>query len=341
MPLSEFELIERVFARRGPHRSDVRRGIGDDGAVLVPPPDQDLVAVVDTLVAGVHFPRETDAGDIGYKALAVNLSDLAAMGAQPAWLTLALTAPEADLEWLERFGEGLGALAERYGMELVGGDTTRGPLSATVQAQGFVPRGRALYRDGAQPGDLIYVTGELGEAGLALASLYGSVRLPAEARKSAMLRLNRPEPRVKEGRVLLDIASAAIDVSDGLTADLGHLLKASGAGAALQADRIPVSSAVRAHMPRTGDDDPALALALTAGDDYELCFTVPPSRQARLEEVAGEAIVPCTCIGAVEAAPGLRWRTGDKREYTPPPGGYDHFAGRPRCPPWIGAAENP
>lgn len=327
MPLSEFELIERVFARRGSHRPDVRRGIGDDGAVLVPPPDQDLVAVVDTLVAGVHFPRETDAGDIGYKALAVNLSDLAAMGAQPAWLTLALTVPEADLGWLERFGEGLSVLAGRYGMELVGGDTTRGPLTVTVQAHGFVPRGRALCRQGAQPQDLIYVTGELGDAGLALRALQGTVTLSHSERNTVMSRLNRPNARVKEGRVLLNIASAAIDVSDGLASDLGHLLKASGAGGTVDVGRVPVSVPVRAHLPPTAHNDPGLALALTAGDDYELCFTVSAARQAQLEEAAADFDVPCTCIGTVEAAPGLRWHTDDDRRYTPPRRGYDHFAG--------------
>lgn len=327
MALSEFELIERLSARLGASRSDVRCGIGDDAAVLVPPPEQDLAVAVDTLVAGVHFPLETAAADIGFKALAVNLSDLAAIGAKPAWYTLALALPEAQQDWLEDFAGGLAELAARYGMGLVGGDTTRGPLCVTVQAFGFVPRGRALRRSGARPGDLVYVTGELGDAGLALCSLDGSVTLSEKAREFVMHRLNRPEARVEEGVALLNIASAAIDVSDGLAADLGRLLKASGAGASVRVDHIPMSAPVRAQSPPSGDEGPALELALTAGDDYELCFTVPPSRRAHLEQAAAGFSVACTCIGAVEVAPGLRWRTGDGRRYTPPRGGYDHFAG--------------
>ncbi|HKJ22977.1 MAG TPA: thiamine-phosphate kinase [Gammaproteobacteria bacterium] len=328
MPLSEFELIERLFTRRGGGRPDVRQGIGDDGAVLVPPPDQDLVAAVDTLVAGVHFPLQTESSDIGHKALAVNLSDLAAMGALPAWYTLALTVPEADPAWLEGFAAGLSALAGRYGMELVGGDTTRGPLSVTVQAHGFVPRGQALYRRGAQAGDLIYVTGELGGAGLALRSLQGGITLSPQVHDDVMQRLNRPEPRFEEGRVLLNIANAAIDISDGLVSDLGRMLKAGAAGATVQTERVPVSAPVRALLPPAGDQDPGLALALTAGDDYELCFTVAEGRRAQLDEAMDRLGRPCTCIGVVEAAPGLRWRMGDGGQYTPPKGGYDHFAGQ-------------
>ncbi|MGD2111948.1 MAG: thiamine-phosphate kinase, partial [Gammaproteobacteria bacterium] len=232
---SEFDIIRRYFMPRGAGRDDVIAGVGDDAAVLRVPAEHELVVCMDTLVGDVHFPQATAPNAIGHKALAVNLSDLAAMGAEPAWATLALTLPENDADWLEQFSRGFFALAERYNVQLIGGDITRGPLSVTVQAHGFVPGGKALRRAGARPGELVCVTGTLGDAALAL-------RLADRAPALLRQRLDYPEPRVAAGIVLRDRASAVIDVSDGLLADLGHLLEADGLGAALRIGDLPRSA---------------------------------------------------------------------------------------------------
>lgn len=313
---SEFELIERFFTRHS-ERDDVELGVGDDGSLLCPPPGQLLVVTVDTLISGVHFPEETAPADIGHKALAVNLSDLAAMGAEPAWVTLAMTLPHAEFPWIESFAEGFFGLARRYNVALVGGDTTRGSLSITVQAMGRVPREKALRRSGARPGDAIYVTGTLGDAGLGLALLQSRAQVPPAYHDFLLARLNRPEPRVEAGLVLRGVASAMIDVSDGLMADLGHLLSASDVGAQIELGLLPRSEAML-------EADPHGRLALTAGDDYELVFTLPPG----MEEVLagqGDRLPPCTCIGRVESRPGLRVmdEEGNPMSFTHP--GYDHF----------------
>jgi thiamine-monophosphate kinase len=319
--MSEFELISRYFTGLGPQRADVIVGVGDDGAVLQPPPGQMLVATVDTLVAGVHFPEDTDPSSLGHKALAVNLSDLAAMGAEPAWATLTLTLPTADEGWLEAFAAGFAALAAEVGIQLVGGDTTRGPLTITVNVLGFVPPGQALLRSGAQPGDLIYVTGQLGDAGLALLALQQELRLPRLDREAVLARLDRPQPRLAVGRALRGIASAAIDISDGFAADLGHILDASGVGAQVQMQRLPVSEPVRRWLPRAG----GWVLPLTAGDDYELCVTVPPARQGEAETAAAEAGCELTWVGVIDARQGLRCSLDDGTDITPSVGGYRHF----------------
>jgi thiamine-monophosphate kinase len=337
MSASEFDLIRRYFAQPGAGRADVLLGIGDDAAVLQPPPGLELVAAIDTLVAGVHFPPDTDADSIGHKALAVNLSDLAAMGAEPAWAMLALTLPQADERWLAEFTRGFFALARAFGVALVGGDTTRGPLTVSVQVQGFVPPGTAFRRGGARPGDLIYVTGCLGDAGLALALGRDAVVGRPTAREYLRRRLDRPQPRVAEALRLRGLARSAIDVSDGLLADLGHILEASGVGATLDLAQLPLSPAFRSCLEAMGaaghpalrQFTPGLAwadLALSSGDDYELCFTVAPGHRAHMDALAAEGL-SCTCIGTIDAEAGLRCRLADGAAYRAARRGYDHFAG--------------
>lgn len=312
----EFDLIARHFSRR-PSRDDVCLGVGDDAALLRPPAGQVLAATVDTLIAGVHFPEQTAPADIGHKSLAVNLSDLAAMGAEPAWVTLAISLPKVDDRWLHAFAEGFYALAARHRVALVGGDTTRGPLCITVQALGWVPEGEALRRAGARPGDDLYVTGTLGDAGLGLAVVQSRMQVDPAHREALLVRLNRPEPRIETGLALRGLATAAIDISDGLAADLGHLLKASGVGARVELDRLPRSDAVRLA-------DPHGRLALTAGDDYELAFTLPPGCEADLARYA-ERLPPYTRIGRIDAAPGLRLIDAQGNPFAFSHRGYDHF----------------
>lgn len=319
--LSEFELIERFFQKRTLHRDDVIVGIGDDGAVLRVPAGVDLVMAVDTLVSGVHFDGDAPADAIGHKALAVNLSDLAAMGAEPAWATVALTMPHADTAWLDGFSSGLLNLAQRYGLEVIGGDTTRGPLTISVQICGTAPGGAAIRRRGARPGDLIYVSGSLGDAGLGLQARRGRILLDPESERFCCERLDRPQPRIKEGIALRGIASAAIDISDGLAGDVAKLLKASDVGATLQLDQIPLSPAVRRHVDASGD----WHLPLAFGDDYELCFTVPAQQRDRLDAAAAEFDSPIQCIGSIEHETGLRCIREDASAYILPRDGYDHF----------------
>jgi thiamine-monophosphate kinase len=319
--VGEFELIERYFTALGAARADVVLGVGDDAALLSVPPGHELVACADTLVAGHHFPLGFDAADIGWRALAVNLSDLAAMGAEPAWATLALTLPAAEEEWLEGFVAGFAALALAHGVALVGGDTTRGPLTLTVQALGFVPCGTALRRRGAAPGDLLYVTGWPGDAAAGLALLQGQLAGAGAARAALELKFRRPEPRVAFGARLRGLASACIDVSDGLAADLGRLAAASGVGAVVRAAELPLS---RALFELAGEDR-AREFALGGGDDYELLFTVPPAARARLGRASAAAGAPaCHCIGEVIAGRGVRV-VGEKGDL-PLPRGWDHFA---------------
>lgn len=333
MTMSEFEIIRRYFAGRGVGRGDVVIGIGDDGAVVRFPPDCDLVTVVDTLVAGVHFPLETRPADVGYKALAVNLSDVAAMGAVPAWATLALTLPQSDEAWLREFARGFFALAEQYGVQLVGGDTTRGPLTVTVQVQAWVRTGQAVRRSGARSGDVIYLTGTVGDAGLALRAWQQKLDLPAPHGDYLFSRLNRPIPRCKEGEALCGVATAMIDVSDGLAADLGHILAASGVGATLNLHEIPLSpsfSAVTASGNHFFDEDDRLRLALSAGDDYELCFTASAAQSRRVEELFSRFPCGCRAIGVIEKIPGLRLKRLDGTLLALERGGYDHFTQDPR-----------
>ncbi|MDQ3959567.1 MAG: thiamine-phosphate kinase [Pseudomonadota bacterium] len=319
MPLGEFDLIHRYFERPIEQRQDVIVGIGDDGAVVRVPPGVELVLTSDTLVAGVHFSEDIPPEDLGYKALAVNLSDLAAMGARPAWATMALTLPQAEEAWLAAFAQGFFELAQRFSVALIGGDLTRGPLSITVQMHGFVPEGRALRRSGAQAGHYIYVTGTLGDAALALTPRLAE--LTDTYRPYLLGRLYRPSPRISEGMILRAIASSAIDISDGLVADLGHILETSHVGAVLEVDRLPLSTALQ----KIKDKKYGWELALTGGDDYELCFTLPPEHQAVLESKRSDFACTVSCIGRIEVERGLRCIEHDGTPYIPQGAGYRHF----------------
>jgi thiamine-monophosphate kinase len=326
--LGEFELIRRFFVRHSAApesgsaaQSGVILGIGDDAALLDMPPGTELVAAVDTIVAGRHFPEGADARSIGHRALAVNLSDLAAMGATPAWATLALTMPSVDAAWLERFAAGLLELADANGVALVGGDTTRGPLTISVQLLGHVPRGAALRRSGARAGDLLAVTGTLGDAGAGL-EFVGAV-LP-ETRPAALELIRRfeyPAPRVRFGLAARGIATAAMDLSDGLVGDLPKLAQASGLAAHVSVERLPMSEAMRAVVPAAQ----ALAWALAAGDDYELLLAVPAPRYAELAAAAGQLNLTLTTIGELRAGGGVTWSLNGG-DFVPGVRGWDHFA---------------
>lgn len=331
MALGEFDLIRRHFSRPAP---GVRLGIGDDAALLDLPPGETLAVTSDTLVAGRHFPLDTPPFDIGWKALAVNLSDLAAMGARPLGVTLALTLPDADDTWLTDFSAGFFALAEAHDVPLIGGDTTRGPLSITVTALGSVPPVQALRRDGAQAGDLVCVTGSLGDAGLGLALALGHdhgwlAALPPAHAAQALARLHRPAPRLAAGLALRGLASAAMDISDGLLQDLGHLCRASGGlGAILALDRLPRSPALSwlaGESPQGARQ--AIEWALAAGDDYELLFTLPPAQHPVLQTLAARLSLPLTCIGTLTATAGMQLRHHDQPWAHPLPAGYQHFHG--------------
>jgi len=315
MPLSEFELIQQFFSNSDTCRPDVSLGVGDDCALLNVPAGKELVVSIDTLVEGVHFIKGADPEALGHKSLAVNLSDLAAMGAEPAWVTLALTLPSVDENWLAAFCRGFARLAAEHNVQLVGGDTTRGPLNISIQAHGFVDAGSALRRDAAQPGDLIYVTGTLGDAGLALQAPQNNLPL------SIQLRLDRPTPRLAEGQALIGLANAAIDISDGLISDLGHICDASGVGAVLQVKDLPCSQAVCDHIQMSND----WSLPLSAGDDYELCVTVAAEKQAEVERLAMDFECGLTKVGYIEAQPGIRCLRADGQDFQQVSAGYEHF----------------
>jgi thiamine-monophosphate kinase len=319
--MNEFTLINHYFKQRTQKRDDVLLGIGDDCALLSVPAQQTLVTSMDTLISGVHFPVPTLASDIGYKSLAVSLSDLAAMGAEPAWVMLALSMPEADKTWLEDFCQGFFALCDQYGLQLVGGDTTRGPLSMTTQVMGFIPKDQALLRSGARVGDKIFVTGCLGGAGLGLMVAQNTVILSAADLQAALKRLNRPEARVAAGRALRGIATSAIDISDGLLADLGHILQASGVGAVVHVQDLPVDPLLKNNV----SPEKAYQLALSAGDDYELCFTVPEARCEQLKNVFAKVDCGYRCIGIIKAGAGIRVLDAQGNSVMVDGAGYRHF----------------
>lgn len=315
MAAGEFDLIARIRARAGT-RDDIVLGIGDDAALLAPPPGRQLVVTADTLNAGVHFPAGTAPADIGWKALAVNLSDLASMGAEPAWCTLSLSLPQSDTVWIDGFLDGFLALAGEHGIVLVGGDTTRGPLSVSVTAMGFVDAGRALRRDGARVGDDVWITGTLGDAAGALALLE---RDPAHALRT---RLDRPTPRVRAGLALVGLANACVDVSDGLLADLGHIASRSGVAAQVEVDALPVSEALRAAF----DEATRTAMQASGGDDYELCFTAPVDAREHVEALSSQLDLRITRIGRMVAGEGVQALRADGRPWSSARRGYDHFA---------------
>jgi len=319
---SEFQLIKQFFTQQPVRRDDVVLGVGDDAALLQVRCDQHLAVSTDVLVAGRHFLPDADPVGIGHKALAVNLSDLAAMGATPAWVTLGLTLPAVDERWLAGFCQGFFALAEQYGVQLIGGDMTCGPLAIAVQIHGWVDKSMALTRSGAQPGDIIGVTGTLGDARLGLALLQGEQDVAQPYQDYLRQRLERPEPRIRAGQAILGLASAAIDVSDGLAQDLGHILDRSGVGAQLDLGQLPASAALQDTLAATR----RFQTMLSGGDDYELCFTVPADNFAALRALSVNWDCACSVIGRIESQLGLRCRLPDGALWTQLQSGYDHFA---------------
>lgn len=317
---SEFELIARHFTRAPQAGGPVLLGVGDDCALLSPPAGEALAISTDMLVEGRHFFAGTDPEALGHKALAVNLSDLAAMGARPLGFTLALALPAADEDWVAPFARGLLALADAHAIPLVGGDTTRGPLNLCITVFGSVAPASALRRDGARPDDEIWVSGELGDARLAVEILLGNAGL-GDLPGGAAARLHRPQPRVALGLALRGIASAAIDVSDGLLGDLAHILERSQVGALVEADAVPVGAALAAQLPALQRE-----FSLNGGDDYELCFTAPANRHRSVQEAAARAGVPVTRIGRVVQPPGLQLVDGNGQPLTIASRSFDHFA---------------
>ncbi len=322
--MGEFELI-RSFFQRPVRRSPL--GVGDDCALLAPAPGMQLAVSTDMLVEGRHFLADVNPQLLGHKALAVNLSDLAASGARPLAFTLALSMPRADANWCQAFAEGLFALADQHECELIGGDTTQGPLNICITVFGEVPAGQALLRRGAQPGDDIWVSGSLGDARLALDALLRQHALPPAVLSQARQRLEQPTPRVELGMALRGIASSCLDISDGLLGDLGHILEASGVGARIDANITRNLLQARRHPMMA-----ALAISridactLAGGDDYELCFTAPSSAQAAVRDAAAQAGVPVTCIGRIEAERGVRVMTPGGQQLPLRFSSFDHFA---------------
>jgi thiamine-monophosphate kinase len=300
---AEFDLIDLIRSRAAT-RDDVILGIGDDAAIVQVPAGRQLVIAADTLNRGVHFPDNTAAAEIGWKALAVNLSDLASMGAEPAWCTLSLSLPSGDAAWVDAFLDGFLDLAAQHRVALIGGDTTRGPLSVSITVHGFVAPGRGLRRSGAHVGDDVWVTGTLGDAAGALAQWRSGAVVNAALRQ----RLDRPTPRIAVGARIAGIAHACIDVSDGLLADLQHLCAASGVGSDIELDALPASSDLLAAF----DTQRRQAMQATGGDDYELCFSAPPSAREAIAEIAGDTATPIARIGCVVA--GARARATGGRQ---------------------------
>ena len=317
--MSEFSLIRRYFTRATP---GAVLGVGDDAALVRVGSGMELAVSTDMLVCGTHFFADADPYLLGHKALAVNISDMAAMGAQPRWATLALSLPAEDDAWLERFSAGFFALADEYHVELIGGDTTQGPLNLTVTIMGEVPQGKALRRDGAQVGDEIWVSGRLGDAALALAHMQGKVVLADASFIATATTLHRPVPRVALGIALRGKAHSAIDISDGLLADLGHILERSKVAAEIQFDQLPLSAHLKPYLAQALGKQCALA----GGDDYELCFTAPAARHAELEKLSVQLELPLNCIGNIVAGTGCVVRAADGNEMTIRETGYDHFA---------------
>ncbi|MEP0355792.1 MAG: thiamine-phosphate kinase [Paraglaciecola sp.] len=320
--MKEFKVIEDFFKQQSYQRKDVIIGIGDDGAITHIPEGQALVTTTDTLLSGVHFLPSTNAHAIAQKAIAVNLSDLAAMGAEPAWISLSLSLPEIDQAWLEDFSRGIKEHAEYYSIQLIGGDTVHGPLAITITAQGFVPFDQALTRSQAKPGDFIYATGSLGDAGvgLQLAQLKRKIDNPVH-HNFLVNRLDYPTPRLLVGASLRRIANSCIDLSDGLISDIQHILKASHCGAVIHVDKLPLSDAMVASV----EPEEAIKFALSAGDDYELLFTVSEEQKGVLETILASTNIKATCIGQLTGmAEKLELRQNDQ-PYEFSNLGYQHF----------------
>ena len=321
MATGEFNLIKKYFLSPS-NRKEVLLGVGDDCAIVSVPENKQLAITTDTLVDGVHFPSDTSAEDIACKTIAVNLSDLAAMGAEPAWLTLALSLPRVDESWIKSFSDSFRRTAEKYNVQLIGGDTTQGPLSITVQAMGFVEPDNIMRRDGARPGDVVYVSGTLGDAAAGLRILQQGQAVDTN---NAWLvnRLNRPQARVELGLKASAYCKCAIDISDGLVADLGHVLEASNCGATVNIDSIPLSHQLVEYSINRSEVD--WVMVLSGGDDYELCLVVSAENENRLMQTASELSLPLTRIGVIEAHKSLNIVDNTGAKYLLDRGGYEHF----------------
>lgn len=322
--MSEFDLINQFFKNTKVKRDDVLLGIGDDCAMLSPPLGKTLAVSTDTLISGVHFPLTTSPEDIAYKSLAVNLSDLAAMGAEPAWVSLAISLPDSNSSWLDSFMQGFNELAEHFNVALIGGDTTHGALSITVNVTGFIDAQRALKRSNAKVGDAIYVTGNIGDASIGLDIVLNNAhtqkQFTEQYRNHCIDRLNRPQAQVVAGQLLTKFSVAAIDVSDGLKADLNHICKASKVGAVLHIENLPTSEALLAFY----NNKPDWKSILSAGDDYELCFTCPKHQGAEMQDLMESHNIKVTCIGEIVSGADVKCmldNNGLNFEQT----GYNHF----------------
>jgi thiamine-monophosphate kinase len=320
MSAREFDLIDRFFSDLTINPASVKCGIGDDAAVIDIPSDKELLVSVDTLIEGSHFLPSTKAFDIGYKSLAVNISDIAAMGGEAQWATLALTLPDINDNWLRGFADGFVEVANEFNVSLIGGDTTAGPLSITVQIMGIVAKGKSVRRSTAKSGDLIYVSGSLGAAGLACKNLIDESR-QFSVSPDCYDRLQRPRPRAELGPYLCEWASSAIDISDGFAADMGHVLKASNVSAAIRLDEIPICEDVK----KLGDTDLIWQLALAAGDDYEICFTLPAEDRLAFEQATADINYPLTCIGKIEKGEGIKYLQKNGQELAIRLEGFEHF----------------
>ncbi len=321
--MKEFELIDHFFKSHAQVRADVRLGIGDDCALVEVPAGQWLAVSTDTLVKEVHFDQNVPPLSLGHKALAASLSDLAAMGAEPAWVMLSLTLPEIDEKWCADFSQGFFSLLERYHLSLIGGNTSYGPLNITTQVFGFVPPHIAPRRDAAKVGDLIYVTGTLGDAGLALAWRQGRLKLSTHSQNEAIKKLDEPEPRIKAGLALRGLANAMIDLSDGLIIDLGHILQASSVGATVYMHQLPLSSALVTSSLHQSEQ---WEMALAAGNDYELCFTISPEKEQKLMDLSQKVDCQLTLIGVIEQGSALQCLDQTGKPFIPLGKGYEHFS---------------
>jgi len=319
--MKEFDLIKHYFSQQTVKRKDVILGIGDDCALVAPPENQHLAVTTDTLVAGVHFPLNTPPRAIGHKAVAVNLSDLAAMGAEPTWISLALTLPKIDEQWLSEFSIGVFELCEFYNVQLIGGDTTQGPLSITITAQGLTPKNKSMTRANAKAGEWLYVTGELGDAALALQYMLGHIELPDNIKDKACKKLNYPKPRVLAGQAIRGYAKSAIDISDGLISDLAHICEASKVGAKLNLEDIPLSTAILETLGR----EKAIELALTGGDDYELLFSVSEDKKVGMATALSNLGIETYCIGQLNGTEKIT-TTLDGEPFTIKVKGFEHFS---------------
>ncbi|MDG2090499.1 MAG: thiamine-phosphate kinase [Gammaproteobacteria bacterium] len=330
MAVSEFDLIKDYFNKPGltPTPEQYVRiplGIGDDCAVLDLPPEKFLAVSMDTLVADVHFPTQADPNLIAQRALAVNLSDLAAMGAEPLAFTLALSLPKAEESWLQGFSLGLEQMIQTYHCPLIGGDITKGPLSITIQVHGLLDKGKLLTRKDAKPGDLVYVSGALGAAGLAISLMSNGMSLDKPDTKELQAAYYQPLPRITLGQSIVGLASAAIDISDGLMADLGHIAQQSSVGIELNAKAIPIALVVKKFMSTMGDKTKGLNLALTAGDEYELALTVAEDQQEEFLKTTAKLDVPLTLIGRVVKGSRVKCLDNDGHEIEIKTFGYRHF----------------